>query len=449
MSNSFIKNIRLFAALVSLILLPIIALSSMLVINKLLTVLLLALFLISLFNFKLGFLLILFLRPILDLSVNNILFTMGSITVNMLSLLGFIVVLLSSLFIFIQKPNWRRLPHNYLFLAWFFFLILGVLSIFNTFYLGETVKELFRYFSILSSFLVGFFLLRDAKDLSLLIKVIIWSALAPAILGLFQIMNKTGLPDGQIYRAFGSFTHPNMLAFFLILAITMSIFLILNIRKDRLEVYIYSLLSIFYILILFFTYTRGAYLALLAILFLIGAAKFRKFLLFGFVFLIILYILIPPVQVRFNSIFQSDPYGSVAWRFDLWRDSYGYLKERPVQGYGLGTAATVISVKRDFRLGPSEPHNDYLQIALDGGYPLLIAYIILIFSLLIAFWRSYWQEHRPRLKNFFLFFAALCISIFAMSSGDNILNDTSLQWQLWALAGASLACANLKSDFQS
>lgn len=448
MSKILIKNIRIVFIAASLLMLPILSLSNILLTSKLLILVLLLITIISLFNFKIGFLLMLFLRPVLDLSVNNTLFQIGTLTVNMLSLLGFVMVILSGLYILVQKPSWHLLSRRYLFIAWAIFLFLGIITILNTFYLSETVKEIFRYFSIFSTFLISSLLLKEAKDLSLLIKVIIWSALAPAVLGIFQIINKTGLPDEQIYRAFGSFTHPNMFAFFLILAIIMAIFLILNIKKNRLEVYIYSLLATFYLIVLFFTYTRGAYLAILAILFLIGMAKFRKFLLLGSIFLIVFYILIPPVQARFNSIFQSDPYGSISWRFDLWRDSYNYFRERPLKGYGLGNSEKIISEKRDFRLGPSEPHNDYLQIALDGGYPLLLAYLLLITSLLFAFWQSYLSEIRPRLKNFFLFFAAFCVALFAMSSGDNILNDTALQWQLWALAGASLACVSLKNDFE-
>jgi hypothetical protein len=448
MFSNRIKKIQLFFSLLSLLAAFLFLFSGLDLVNKLLSLLMVALFLFSIFNFKWGFLSIIFLRPILDLSVNNVIFDFHFLTINALSLLGFLMVFLSIMFIIINRASWSALKNNYLFYAWLVFLFIGILTLFNSFYLFESVKELFRFLSIFSAFLVGFLLLRDPRDLSNLIKVIIWSALPPAILGLFQVLNKTGLPEGQIYRVFGSMTHPNMLAFFLILAISMSLFLVLNIRKTRLEVYIYSFLGIFYIFILFFTYTRGAYLALLAVFALVGMAKFKKFLIFGFLFLIFIYALVPPVQSRFNSIFKADPYGSVAWRFDLWRDGYSYFQNRPWQGYGLGTAERIIASQRDFRLGSPDPHNDYLKIVLDGGYPLLFSYLILILFLFISFWRNYWREDRPRLKNFFLFFAAFSVSIFAMSSGDNILNDTALQWQLWALAGASFACARLKTDLK-
>jgi O-antigen ligase len=353
---------------------------------------------------------------------------------------------LAILFILSGKASLPASRSTILLYAWIFFIFLGSLTLFNSFYLSESLKELLRFLSILSAFFFGASLLRTAKDLTTLIKVIIFSALPPAILALFQLINKTGLPDGEIYRVFGSMTHPNMLAFYLLLAITLAVFLLLNLRRTRLEVYIYSFFALFYIFILFFTYTRGAYLALLMVFIIIGVAKFKKFLLFSIIILLFAYALMPPLQSRFNSIFQSDPYGSVSWRFNLWRDGFSYFQERPWSGYGLGTAEKVIATKRDFRLGSPDPHNDYLRIALDGGYPLLAAYLLLLASFFWVVLKAYLQEKRPRLKSFFLFFLAFGLAIFAMSGGDNILNDTALQWQMWALTGSALASTHLKKD---
>lgn len=418
-------------------------------VDKLLVFLVLGLFWLAIFNFRIGFLAIIFIRPLLDLSVHNVLFSIGDLQVNVLSLLGVGMVVLAAIFIWSQRLVWQSLRRSYSFYAWLLFLFIGVLSLIDSFYFFESVKELLRFTSIFSAFIFGAFLLHSARDLTKLIKVIIFSALSPAILALFQLLNRTGLPEGDIYRVFGSMTHPNMLAFYLLLAITLAVFLILNLRRTRLEVYLYSLLSLFYTVILFFTYTRGAYLALLAIFVMVGAAKFKKFLMFAVLLLIVVYALVPPLQERFNSIFAHDPYGSVSWRFSLWRDGFSYFQERPWQGYGLGTAEQVIAAKRDFRLGSPDPHNDYLRIALDGGYPLLFAYLLLLASLLWHSLQAYLQEQRPRLKSFFLFFFSFLIAVFAMSSGDNILNDTALQWQVWALAGASLACTRLKSDLSA
>jgi O-antigen ligase len=448
----FSASHKRLAFLSSLICLPaafLLLFSDLPLISLLLAFLILALFWLSVFDFKLGFLAIIFLRPFLDLSVNNIIFTFGILQVNVLSLLGMVMIILALLFVVFIGSDWRFLKKMPSFYAWMLFLFLGLLSIFNSFYPAESLKEILRFISIFSAFIFGALLLPKAKDMTLLIKVIIFSALAPAILAFFQLINKTGLPENDIYRVFGSMTHPNMLAFYLLLSITLSVFLVLNLKKTRLEVYLYSLLSLFYIFILFFTYTRGAYLALIMIFAVVGFAKFKKFLLVAFLAMLFVYAIFTPLQSRFNSIFQADPYGSVAWRFSLWRDGLSYFQERPLTGYGVGTAEKVVAARRDFRLGSPDPHNDYLRVALDGGYPFLFSYIILIFSLFASLFWAYWQENRPRLRNFFVFFLAFGLAVFMMSSGDNILNDTALQWQMWALTGSALACSRLKPDLNS
>lgn len=442
------QKVALFFSLISLPFVILILFSSLSLVNKLLAFLIIILLCLSLFSFKFGFLAILFLRPVLDLSVNNTLFQFGSLSVNVLSVLGVLMIFLNILFVFLHHPKLKVLKKTLPFYAWLFFLFLGLLSVFNSFFVFESLKEILRFFSIFSAFFFGASLLPESKDLTNLIKVVVFSALLPAILALVQLFRQTGLPDGDVYRVFGSMTHPNMLAFYLLLAITMSVFLILNLPKKRLEVYLYSLLSLFYVVILFFTYTRGAYLALIMIFILVGAAKFKKFLLFAFLFLLFAYAFVPPLQYRFNSIFQSDPYGSVSWRFNLWRDGFSYFQERPWEGYGVGTAEKVIAAKRDFRLGSPDPHNDYLRIALDGGYPLLLSYLFLLFAFFVTVLKAYLKETRPRLKNFFLFFLAFGVAIFTMSGGDNVLNDTALQWQMWALAGSALACTHLKPDLE-
>ncbi|MDD3285450.1 MAG: O-antigen ligase family protein [Patescibacteria group bacterium] len=417
--------------------------------NVLLSALLILLLGLSLIDARLSFLSILFLRPVLDLSVHNVILSFGDLQINVLSLLGMLMIILAISFIFFGKFDWHNFKWLYSFYTWIIFLLLGIVSIFNSFYFSESLKEILRFLSIFAAFFLGVGLLPSAKNLTWLIKTIIFSALPPALLALFQFINKTGLPENGIYRVFGSMTHPNMLAFYLLLSITLAVFLILNLKRTKLEVYLYSLLSLFYIFILFLTYTRGAYLALIMIFVIVGVSKFKKFLLVAFLAMIFVYALIPPLQTRFNSIFQSDPYGSVSWRFNLWRDGLEYFQERPWTGYGVGTAEKIISVKRDFRLGSPDPHNDYLRVALDGGYPLLASYLVLLVSFFGAVILSYWRESRPRLKNFFIFFLAFGVAVFIMSSGDNILNDTALQWQMWALAGSALACARLKPDLSA
>jgi hypothetical protein len=173
----FSVNHKRLAFLSSLICLPaafLLLFSDLPLISLLLAFLILALFWLSVFDFKLGFLAIIFLRPFLDLSVNNIIFTFGILQVNVLSLLGMVMIILALLFVVFIGSDWRFLKKMPSFYAWMLFLFLGLLSIFNSFYPAESLKEILRFISIFSAFIFGALLLPKAKDMTVLIKVIIF-----------------------------------------------------------------------------------------------------------------------------------------------------------------------------------------------------------------------------------------------------------------------------------
>ncbi|MDP3837075.1 MAG: O-antigen ligase family protein [bacterium] len=415
--------------------------------DKLLSLSILCILGLGIFNLRAAFLLVIFLRPLIDLTVNRVLFSVNDITVNVLSVFGLTLILLAFLLPLQHGFSFKALRKEPIFYSWILFIAIGFISLFSSFYPSETIKELLRFLSIFAAFVFGVFLFASPKQMEVLIKVLIWSALPTAILSLNQIINSTGLPEGTIYRVFGSMTHPNMLAFYLLLPIFLCVFLLLSLKRTRLDVYLYSFLGLFYITILFFTYTRGAYLALLVTFLIVGVVKFKKFLVVGAFVLLFAYIVTPSLQERFNSIFQANPYGSLSWRISLWRDGYNYFLDRPWQGYGLGTAERIVAANRDFRLGSPDPHNDYLRIALDGGLPLLAAHLLTAFLLIWFAALAFFREHRPKLKNFFLFFAAFSLSVYLAAFGDNIINDTALQWHWWTLAGAALAVVRRRADF--
>lgn len=432
------KEIRIWVLGLSLFLIFFLPFLNLSLVNLLYCLLLIIIFNLFLYNLQLGFLSLLFLRPILDISVENIIMSFIYFDVNVLSLVGVLMLVMGLVTYFhLNKLKPSNLHH-----AWLLFLIIGLASLFQSFNVAETLRELLRLISIFASFFLAYKLFFAPRDLTLLIKVIIWSALIPTIIAIWQILEQSGLAEDGFNRIFGTFTHPNMYAFFLILPITLVVFLILNLKPSKIEVYLYSILFFLYCTALFFTYTRGAYLALLIIIGVIGAIKFKRFLIVALVSLAIVVTFLPTVQSRFYSIFQSNHHNSISWRLNLWNDGLRYFNNKSWSGYGLGTAEMLIASQRDFRLGSAEPHNDYLRVALDGGYPLLISYIILIALSIYSLINYYRAEDRVKLKNFFLFYSILLIAIFTMSFADNVLNGTALMWQLWALIGASIACTN-------
>lgn len=416
-----------------------------LVIYKILLTITLYILAISIFSTQLGFLLFIFLRPILDFSTNDKLISFSTWNLNFTSLYGLIFIVFALVVVFSNYSEFKKLAAKNIILFWLLFFVWGAASFIWSFSKSTSLVELARLFSFFVSFLLGLILIKTNKNLTTLIKYIIFSALIPLAVAFYQFVSYSGLIEGDQNRLFATFAHPNMLAFFIVFIITLATFIWLNIKKTRVELYIYLLLSLVLLLVLAGTYTRGAYLVLLLIILIIGLLKYRKFLFVSLVFISLIYIVSLTLQARVNSIFQADPYGSISWRITLWQDEISYIHEAPIIGHGVGLASLVIANHRDWTLGSPEPHNDFLRIALDTGLVGLILYVLLIISLLWQLIRNYFRTTAPRLKMLNLFILAFALALYGASTADNILNDTALQWSFWALLGGLMAVQIKKS----
>ena len=136
--------------------------------------------------------------------------------------------------------------------------------------------------------------------------------------------------------------------------------------------------------------------------------RWRKYLFFAPIVVILIVLLIPGVQERMsqgfasetrdgvlyvNDIYQSDPdepdtYTILAGRNIAWPVVIDKISESPVFGYGreamarTGTAAFLLD---KFREEFAHPHNAYLEMLLDNG---LIGFLIAIPVYLILLWHS-------------------------------------------------------------
>jgi O-antigen ligase len=77
-----------------------------------------------------------------------------------------------------------------------------------------------------------------------------------------------------------------------------------------------------------------------------------------------------------------DWYGNTStlqWRVQLWKDSLPALQDFWLTGSGLNTYATLLLVhpRTDLTVMPRAAHNDYLQLALEGGLLVVVPVIIL------------------------------------------------------------------------
>jgi len=414
------------------------------IVNLLLLLSSVAIFLYSLFVPINGFFLLLIFRTTFDsLGSEQELFNIFSVSVSLTFLLGVMLIALAIIEFIKQKPKWSKIS---VFAPWFVFLgLTAVLSLFS-FDKQASLVNFFRLLSFLSAFIFGYFIFDTPKKLTNLARVIIFSAIIPTGVAWYQLMTRGGFFDGERWRLLGTFTHPNMLALYLVLVICLTLFVALNLRQNAIERIPYALLVIFFTIPLLYTYTRVAWLSLAFVMFAVGAYRFRKLLFISILTVFLLYLFAPFFQDRISTLSSIAADDSSSWRLDLWRDIISYIKLNPWIGYGPGTASVFLKNNVQRLLVETEPHNDYLRIWLESGIFTLLAYLGIFIDYLKRMWQAFRKETRPRLKMLIFFLIFFTISLGGASMTDNILKDAVMQWEFWALSGGLITVISISKQ---
>jgi putative inorganic carbon (hco3(-)) transporter len=273
----------------------------------------------------------------------------------------------------------------------------------------------------------------------LLVAVLASSAL-PILITVHQVTTGNGLQliDGFL-RASGTFVHPNEFAIYLSFLMVMEAALVLTLR-GRLRWLLGGLLvaSGFSLL---HTYTRGAWIAVAAGLFVVGLLHSRATVVLLGIAGIAVLVLVPSVRGRFDDIVQPQPdrtewgapANSLVWRLGHWSDAIVLARHDPATGLGLGM------VNADTQL---EAHNDYVRAYTEGGIIGLAAYLWLLQGLLRNVVRSLRDtEARTIGRAVAVGFAGCAAAFLVISITDNVITSLAEMWYFAALAAASTAAA--------
>lgn len=412
-------------------------------ISALLLILIICLGAAMFFNPLVGLLLLILIRPSLDILTGYPVIIIGNTALNLSSLLAILTI---AFVVFIVLKNREKLKSIPLKLPIAVFLFLAFVSMLLSFNVAASLAEIARLVSIFSLYILGFIIAQTKKELGYLIKIIIFSALIPSLFAVYQFATDTGMTISteEIYnRIFGTFAHPNLLAYYLIIPLALLVFAFSkDIPKKNPNIF-YPLAILYFTILLILTYTRGAWLAFLLVIFIIGVVKYRKFLVASAIVVFLIYAAVEPIRIRVDNLITSDPGSSVQWRLGLWKDSITYVGEAPILGHGTGTANELILEKRGIQFGSSDPHNDYLKILLENGLLGLIAYLIIITSLIATLFIEYTKESDKDIKNILLIILSLSLALYVMSFADNIIRNTALQWAYWSLIGSVFAISSI------
>ena len=419
--------------------------------KNMITALALALFVcftVALFAYEeFGLYLLLALRPMMDIFGDRTIL-IGSTSFNIAAATGVLAIGWCA-FVLMQKRSW--LSNKPVF--WSFVALLGIsaASLLWTQSLTSSVYELIRLVSIIGIYLVACAVITTREQFTRFIHTLILSLVIPVVFGLYQIATHTGFSFFDLSnRVYGTFGHPNVFGFYLVLMISIMGSFAIAKGKNRTS----GIAAVGFLLLaamLALTYTRGAWLGMLVALLVVGFARVPKRVLVVLILGSIISLSAPilnrwalttlgvdvgKVPVISRLMQSNNEANSIDWRFGVWHEMTAKFRERPLLGYGLGSFTKVRELQVNDHYASTEAHNDYLRLAVETGIVGLGIYVLLLFLVARALIRTYHALAGSSYQLIVLGMLGFFAGFLAMSFFDNLLQGTPVMWAMWASLAA-------------
>jgi O-antigen ligase len=323
----------------------------------------------------------------------------------------------------------------YLYIMLFFFLLSAIFSISYSSTIGWSLK-----------FLTGVMMCvlmynntASEGDFMMLVKSLVYCSLVPMAFGYYQFVTGTGHAwKGQYYagsRIDSFLGEYNAYGEFLSLIICAAIIWLSRETDKRKRLFVaLSLLSLIISLIL--SLNRGSWIALA---FGLSTAAIIFYRHIKIRWLVIAFTVISlaggPIMIkRFQELDVKTGYGSkntLEGRAHYWQDIFGLVLERPILGYGAGTAMAVL--EKRFGEEAMALHNDYLLLWFECGIFTVMAYLLFLASNTLFFLT---RRNTLFIVNYAL--SAACLYFMVISFFQNIIMNVTVFPMFMALVGAGL-----------
>jgi len=254
----------------------------------------------------------------------------------------------------------------------------------------------YNYYNLMGRYVLIYYLVVNNISSKSQVKSLIWVMLASAtvvtLYGFYQYLFSVNISavewvDGEQFpdlklRVFSTMENPNLLAGLLVTMMAMGSGI--GFKSDGIKTkFILFLLVIMFGTCLVLTYSRGAWLSLLAVIGVYGILCNRK--IFWLLLLLPLAMLVghDAVLERIMSIMNPTDTSSTL-RIALWESTIAMIMDKPLLGIGWG-AYWLVYPEYDFFLQNGNvkifhAHNMYLNIAAEIGIPGLIAFLGIMYG---------------------------------------------------------------------
>lgn len=307
---------------------------------------------------------------------------------------------------------------------------------------ARPVGELARLTALFAVYLLAANLMLSTERVKTLFVVFGLAGVVPAIIGVNElIQGGEAAPGLEVHRIAGSFAGP--LAFGVYLAVAALV--LVGLPRRTLPVWVRAPSLALILVALVGTYGRGGWALFVIGFVLLGWRERRGLVVAGAVAITALVLLVPPVHDRIlppkegpTATGRTVTPESYHFRVDTWAVLLEKWAESPVVGYGLDTTALANPRRVPTTTGESagyDAHNSVVKLLVEGGVPLLAAYLallIVIFRKLGRMARSQWSGRRLAQVMLSLWTATLVIGLATYDP----LAATATMYGLLGLTGA-------------
>lgn len=203
-------------------------------------------------------------------------------------------------------------------------------------------------------------------------------------------------------------------------------------HKLRRRLYLLTFLCALYPL--FFSYSRGAYAALLAAVAVVGVVRYRIVLVFLAVLAVSWQSVLPDTVVERMTMTESadgEVEESAAMRLVVWQLAQDLFADHPLVGIGFNGFYFATE-----GLPLRNAHNYYLTVAAEQGLVGLLLLAVLLMRALYSGWRLYRQGHSELLRAVGLGFVAYTVSMVVTNVFGDRFSQFAMGSYFWLLFGA-------------
>lgn len=356
-------------------------------------------------------------------------------------LINALVILLALMFVF-ERPatlNKRALS------IWGPLLAVAFAAIFHAPEFKEAVRAFLALVSYMAVFVIAFYVVRSRDEFESAISLILLSSIIPVFYALLIVAGKGGGVFSHDFRLSGTFSHPNILAFYLVLNISLVFYRLKTTFMDAAPYKRTALWGWMGLMLglLVLTQTRSAWAAMIVIFAVYGVFFERRYLLY-LACAPIVALLIPTIRDRLLDLQQGNQMGrytqlnSFAWRQLLWQHALDWMAlSKSAFGYGLNSfkyySPTFFPLAGGTHFGA---HSTYVQWFFETGVVGVLAaawmYVRLFFTLLLGI-----RENRMST----IIVITLFVEYLFFAFSDNMLDYLAFNWYYWFFIGAACSMA--------